>query len=270
MDSGGKSPTTGRCFDAAGTTTRHRHRNASHVECHHPASQHRFHPAGNPQFSASGGIQQAGAHQEPGRVRPHLRTRRKPIPEAFWARHRRASCTGSSRGQGAGVECAVGEVVCRRHRSIFPTTVSTATCRPGARTRPPSSGKANRARVRTLTYQQLLAEVQKFANVLKSLGIKKGDRVAIYMGMVSGAADRDAGLRAHRRRALGDLRRLLRQRAGRSHHRSASRGRHHAGRFVPPRQRSEAEGHGGRSAATSVPVGEACHRLQAHRPRQSP
>jgi acetyl-CoA synthetase len=36
---------------------------------------------------------------------------------------------------------------------------------------------------RTLTYQQLHAEVQKFANVLKSLGIKSGDRVAIYMGM---------------------------------------------------------------------------------------
>jgi len=35
----------------------------------------------------------------------------------------------------------------------------------------------------TLTYQQLLTEVSKFANVLKSLGLKKGDRVAIYMGM---------------------------------------------------------------------------------------
>ncbi|ABF42521.1 acetyl-coenzyme A synthetase [Candidatus Koribacter versatilis Ellin345] len=38
--------------------------------------------------------------------------------------------------------------------------------------------------VRTLTYQQLWLEVQKFANVLLDLGIKKGDRVAIYMGMV--------------------------------------------------------------------------------------
>ena len=38
--------------------------------------------------------------------------------------------------------------------------------------------------VRTLTYQQLLLEVSKLANALKSLGIKKGDRVAIYMGMV--------------------------------------------------------------------------------------
>jgi len=37
---------------------------------------------------------------------------------------------------------------------------------------------------RTLTYLQLLTEVQKFANVLKGLGIQKGDRVAIYMGMV--------------------------------------------------------------------------------------
>jgi len=37
--------------------------------------------------------------------------------------------------------------------------------------------------VRTYTYQQLLSEVCKFANVLKSLGIKPGDRVALYMGM---------------------------------------------------------------------------------------
>ncbi|GGH14554.1 acetate--CoA ligase [Silvibacterium dinghuense] len=37
--------------------------------------------------------------------------------------------------------------------------------------------------VRKLTYGDLLAQVEKFANVLKSLGIRKGDRVAIYMGM---------------------------------------------------------------------------------------
>ncbi|PYX45913.1 MAG: acetate--CoA ligase [Acidobacteria bacterium] len=37
--------------------------------------------------------------------------------------------------------------------------------------------------VRILTYQQLHREVQKFANVLKGLGVKKNDRVAIYMGM---------------------------------------------------------------------------------------
>ncbi len=37
---------------------------------------------------------------------------------------------------------------------------------------------------RTLTYQQLHREVCKFANVLKKLGIEKGDRVAIYMPMI--------------------------------------------------------------------------------------
>src|SRR5437764_5380553 len=35
--------------------------------------------------------------------------------------------------------------------------------------------------VRTFTYRQLHAEVSKFANVLKSLGVADGDRVAIYM-----------------------------------------------------------------------------------------
>src|SRR5437763_12391791 len=37
---------------------------------------------------------------------------------------------------------------------------------------------------RTLTYWDLYVEVQKFANVLKTLGVKRGDRVAIYMPLV--------------------------------------------------------------------------------------
>jgi acetyl-CoA synthetase len=37
--------------------------------------------------------------------------------------------------------------------------------------------------VRTLTYQQLHDEVCRFANVLKSIGVSTGERVAIYMGM---------------------------------------------------------------------------------------
>ncbi len=38
--------------------------------------------------------------------------------------------------------------------------------------------------VRTLTYEDMLAEVSKVANGLKSLGIQKGDRVTLYMPMV--------------------------------------------------------------------------------------
>ena len=41
---------------------------------------------------------------------------------------------------------------------------------------------------RTITYSQLLDEVQKFSNVLKSLGVNKGDRVNIYLPMVPEAA----------------------------------------------------------------------------------
>jgi acetyl-CoA synthetase len=37
---------------------------------------------------------------------------------------------------------------------------------------------------KTFTYKQLHTEVCKFANVLKGLGVKKGDRVCIYLGMV--------------------------------------------------------------------------------------
>ena len=37
--------------------------------------------------------------------------------------------------------------------------------------------------IRRLTYAELHVEVQKFANALKALGIQKGDRIAVYMGM---------------------------------------------------------------------------------------
>ena len=37
---------------------------------------------------------------------------------------------------------------------------------------------------RTITYKELLDEVCKFANALKGLGVRKGERVAIYLGMV--------------------------------------------------------------------------------------
>ena len=39
-------------------------------------------------------------------------------------------------------------------------------------------------RTRAITYRELLDESSRVANLLKSLGIDKGDRVAIYMGMV--------------------------------------------------------------------------------------
>ena len=37
---------------------------------------------------------------------------------------------------------------------------------------------------RTITYRELYEEVCRFANGLRSLGVRKGDRVAIYLGMI--------------------------------------------------------------------------------------
>ncbi len=42
--------------------------------------------------------------------------------------------------------------------------------------------------VRVFTYRELLREVCRFANALESLGVRSGDRVGIYMGMVPEAA----------------------------------------------------------------------------------
>ena len=53
----------------------------------------------------------------------------------------------------------------------------------------------------------------------RELGVEKGDRVAIYMGMVPEVGRRDARVRAHRRGALGHLRRLRGRRAPRPHQR---------------------------------------------------
>ena len=44
--------------------------------------------------------------------------------------------------------------------------------------------EADHGEYKTYTYQQLWYEVNRFANVLKKLGIKKGDRVTIYMPMI--------------------------------------------------------------------------------------
>ena len=95
--------------------------------------------------------------------------------------------------------------------------------------------------IRTLTYQQLHAEVSKFANVLKSLGVKTGDRVAIYMGMspeLAIALLACARIGAPHTVVFGGF---SSQALVGSHQRFAGGLRHHAGRRVPPRRRSEAE-----------------------------
>ncbi len=52
------------------------------------------------------------------------------------------------------------------------------------RTKPAIIWEGEPGDTRVLTFEALEKEVNRFANALKSLGVKKGDRVAIYLGMV--------------------------------------------------------------------------------------
>ena len=76
----------------------------------------------------------------------------------------------------------------RTARSTSPPTASTAIC-PSAPTRPRSSGKATiPTKSQHITYRELHEQVCRFANVLKAHGVKKGDRVTIYLPMIPEAA----------------------------------------------------------------------------------
>ena len=141
-------------------------------------------------------------------------------------------------GQSPRMELSLGQVVCRRPDQSFLQLP-----------RPPrATWRKNKAaiiwesepgEVRTLTYQQLHREVQKFANVLKVARRQERRSRRHLHGHDAGASHRHAGLRPHRRATHHRLRRILLQRADRPHPRFASRRRHHAGRILPPRRRSQ-------------------------------
>ena len=89
---------------------------------------------------------------------------------------------------------------------------------------------------RTITYAELLAEVQRFANVLKGLGVQQGRPGQHLHADDPRAAGRRAGLRPHRRRPLGRVRRLLARRARRPDQRRRGQGAHHRRRRLAARR----------------------------------
>ena len=101
---------------------------------------------------------------------------------------------------------------------------------------------------RVLTYGMLEREVNRFANALQSLGVAKGDRVAIYMGMVPElaiamlACAKIGAPHQHR------LRRIFRRGAARAHQRRQSQSGHHLRWRLAARQRRAAQGQRGRGA----------------------
>ena len=101
---------------------------------------------------------------------------------------------------------------------------------------------------RTLTYFDLYRQVSQFANVLEVAGREARRPRGHLPAARARAGDRDAGLRAHRRRALGGLRRLQLGIAARSHQRRAGDAAHHGRRRVAPRPGGAAEADGRRRA----------------------
>ena len=61
-----------------------------------------------------------------------------------------------------------------------------------------------------ITYAELHREVCKFANVLKAQGVKKGDRVTVYLPMIPRDRRGGAGLRADWRGSFRGVRRIFR------------------------------------------------------------
>ena len=89
---------------------------------------------------------------------------------------------------------------------------------------------------RKITYSELYEHVCRFANVLKKHGVKKGDRVTIYMPMIPEAAYAMLACTRHRRDPFDRLRRLLAGCAGRPHRRLQVDLRHHRRRGPARRQ----------------------------------
>ena len=71
--------------------------------------------------------------------------------------------------------------------------------------------------VSTFTYGRLLSEVQLLGAMLRDFGVEQGRRRHPLYADGAGGGDRHAGLRAHRRRAFGGVRRLCGERARHPH-----------------------------------------------------
>ena len=147
------------------------------------------------------------------------------------------------------MEAAVREVVRRRHDQPLLTTASTATSTTGAATRRRSSGKASRATPASSPTPSCTARCAASPTCCKRLGVKTGDRVAIYMPMIPERRSRCSPARASARptasSSAASRAEALRDRINDA----AGQGRDHRRRRLPPRRRRPAQGERRRGAA---------------------
>lgn len=126
-----------------------------------------------PEFAAQANVRDAGVYEEAARD-----------PEGFWARHAEAELDWFRKWDRVlewnppWAKWFVGGQLNVCHNCVDRHT------RTWRRTKAALVWEGEPGDSRVLTYLDLHREVQRFANVLKGLGIQKGDRVTIYMGMV--------------------------------------------------------------------------------------
>ena len=133
------------------------------------------------------------------------------------------------------VGSAVREVVRRRQAQRRRTTASTATCESGHGDQVAFHWEGEPGDTRAVTYRDLLEESCRVANLLRSFGVEKGDRVAIYMGMVPETVATMLACARIGAAALGGVRRLHRAVAQGPDQRRGGEGAHHRRRRVAAR-----------------------------------
>ena len=104
-------------------------------------------------------------------------------PQAFWAKAAKELALVQAMEKSPGVEHAVGKMVHRRQAQRL-LQLPRSPCQGGRKNKAAIIWEGEPGDERVLTYRDVWREVNKFANVLKKLGVKKGDRVCLYMGMI--------------------------------------------------------------------------------------
>ena len=166
---------------------------------------------------------------------------------------------------GARLAAAAREVVRRRHSSTPAPTASTATSAPRAQQGRDHLGR----RARRSPDADLLRSASPGLPVRERPEVarrEEGRSRRALPAADSRAGDRDARLRAHRRRAQRRVRRLQRRVAARSHQRRAGVGARHRRRRLSPRPDRAAQADGRRGAAGHAV--DPARRRRAARPRR--
>ena len=104
-------------------------------------------------------------------------------PRAVLGGFREGAPVGAALEEGPRVEAAEGQVVRRRQAQRVGQLLDRHLAGP-RRNKAALIWEGEPGDQRTLTYRDLYREVCKFANVLRKLGVKKGDRVTLYLPMI--------------------------------------------------------------------------------------